>query len=75
MLKNEQAIRAFNELLALFETTDARAEASFELLQKRASLSQEEFKRTWDEARARSKTKCDALRASLKNILKEEDDI
>jgi predicted nucleic acid-binding protein len=75
MVTNEQAIRAFGELLALFETTDARADASFELLQKRAPVTEQELKHIWDEARARSKTKFDRLRATLKNVLKEDADI
>ncbi len=75
MLRNEQAMRAFNELMALFETANARADASLELLQKCGVISEEDFKRTFDEARARSKTKCDGLRATLTTVLKEEADI
>ena len=74
MLQNEQAIRAFREILTHMETAAARADAIFELMLERGQLNTQELQWTMEAARAREEAKWAEVRAKVESILKEEPD-
>jgi hypothetical protein len=75
MLKNEQAMDAFEELLKAVETSDARSEALFELLQKQSPVNEQNLKGAMIGATHKKKAHWASLRAKLETILREQPDI
>jgi membrane peptidoglycan carboxypeptidase len=74
MVKNEQAIRAFREILTHIETATARADAIFELMLERGQINKQELEQAMDAARARQEAKWAQVRAKVDSLLKEEAD-
>ena len=74
MVKNEQAIRAFREILTHIETATVRADAILELMLERGQINKQELEQVMDAARARQEAKWAQVRAKVNSLLKEEAD-
>jgi len=72
MIKNEQAIRAFREILTLIESANARADAIFELMLERGLINKQELDDVIETARARQEAKWAQVRAKVDSLLEEE---
>lgn len=74
MIKNEQAIRAFREILTLIESANARADAIFELMLERGLINKQELEGVMETARASQEAKWAHVRAKVDSLLQEEAD-
>lgn len=74
MIKNEQAIRAFREILTHIESAEIRADAIFELMLERGQINKQELEGVMDTARARQEAKWAQVRAKVDSLLQEEAD-
>jgi hypothetical protein len=74
MVKNEQAIRAFREILTQVEGYSVRADAILEFMLQRGEMNELELKRVMDAAKDRQRAKWDQIRAKVDSLLEEEAD-
>jgi hypothetical protein len=74
MVKNEQAIRAFREILTHMERYSVRADAILEFMLERGEMSELELNRGMDAAKDRQRAKWDQIRAKVDSLLEEEAD-
>lgn len=74
MLKNEQAIRAFREVLTQIEATAVRSDAVFELMLERRQINKQELQQVIEGAKGRQQAKWDQIRAKMDSLLEEEAD-
>jgi hypothetical protein len=74
MVKNEQAIRAFREILTHVESYSVRADAILEFMLQRGEMNELELNRVMDAAKDRQRAKWDQIRAKVDSLLEEEAD-
>jgi hypothetical protein len=74
MVKNEQAIRAFREILTHMESYSVRADAILEFMLERGEMNELELNRVMDAAKDRQRAKWDKVRAKVNSLLEEEAD-
>jgi hypothetical protein len=74
MVKNEQAIRAFREILTHIESAEVRADAIFELMLERGQINKQELEGVMETARARQDAKWAQVRAKVDSLLQGEAD-
>ena len=72
MVKNDQAIRAFREILTHIETATVRADAIFELMLERGQINKLELQQVIEAARERQRAKWTQIRAKVDSLLQEE---
>ncbi len=74
MVRNEQAIRAFKEILTLIENYCVRADAILEFMLERGEMNKLELNQIIDAAKDRQRAKWDQIRARVDSLLEEETD-
>jgi hypothetical protein len=74
MVKNEQAIRAFREMLTQIETVSVRADAIFEIMLERSQIHPLELEQVIEAAKDRQRAKWARIRANMDSLLEEEVD-
>jgi hypothetical protein len=74
MVKNEQAIRAFREILTQIETAAVRADAIFEIMLERSQIHPLELEQVIEAAKDRQRAKWARIRAKVDSLLEEEVD-
>ena len=74
MIKNEQAIQAFREVLTQVESAAVRADAIFELMLERGQINKLELQQVIEAARERQRAKWTQIRAKVDSLLEEEAD-
>ena len=74
MVKNEQASRAFREILTLMESYCVRADAILEFMLQRGEMNKLELDQVIDAAKDRQRAKWDQIRAKVDSLLEEEAD-
>jgi hypothetical protein len=74
MVRNEQAIQAFRELLTHMESYSARADAILEFMLERGEMNKLELDQMIDAAKNRQRAKWDQIRAKVNSLLEEEAD-
>jgi hypothetical protein len=74
MVKNEQAIRAFREILTHVESDSVRADAILEYMLERGEINKLELDRLIDAAKERQRAKWAQIRAKVDSLLEEEAD-
>jgi len=74
MVKNEQAIRAFREILTHLESYSVRADAILEFMLERGEMNKPELDRMMDAAKDRQRAKWDQIRAKVNSLLEEQAD-
>ncbi|MGA7080739.1 MAG: hypothetical protein WBQ43_08425 [Terriglobales bacterium] len=74
MVKNEQALRAFREILTHVEDYSVRTDAILEFMLERGEMNGLELDRVTDAAKDRQRAKWDQIRAKVDSLLEEEAD-
>ena len=74
MLSNEQAIRAFREVLTHLESEVVRADAIFELMLERGQIHPQDLEGVMESAKARQQARWSQIRANVELLLTEEGD-
>jgi hypothetical protein len=72
MARNEQVIRALNEILTQIEAIAVRADAIFELMLERGQINSQELASGMETAKARQQAKWAQIRAKVGAFLEEE---
>ncbi|MFZ0416809.1 MAG: hypothetical protein WAM04_01805 [Candidatus Sulfotelmatobacter sp.] len=72
MVKNEQAIRAFREILKHMESYSVLADAILEFMLERGEMNNLELNQIIETAKDRQRAKWDQIRAKVDSLLEEE---
>ena len=74
MVTNEQAIRAFREILTHMESYSVRADAILEYMLERGEMNKLELDQIINAAKDRQQAKWDQIRAKVNSLLEEQAD-